>query len=181
MRRWQVLERLIREHGWTDGAELGVLRGETFLYLLATCGNLSLTGVDSFRFMPGMVYSDGGRAYGKHDWSKYQAAVRASMKPYGHRARLLVETTVDGAAYVEDHSMDFVFIDADHTSIGVLTDIAIWSRKLKRDGWLIGHDTHFPTVKSVIDMVLPGWIGADDHCWMIPLSETVLQWRSSDG
>ena len=178
MRRWQVLEGLIRKHGWTDGAELGVLKGETFLYLLAACEELNLTGVDSFKFMDGMVYSDGGKAYKTHDWDKYRASIESSMKIHGDRAKLLVMTTTEGAALVEDRSLDFVFIDADHSLLGVLRDIMVWQRKLKPTGWIVGHDTHFPTVRAVIDIVLPGWIEHDDHVWSIPLSKTCLASRA---
>jgi hypothetical protein len=36
--------------------------------------------------------------------------------------------------------LDLVFIDADHTYEGCREDIEAWSSKLKRGGWIGGHD-----------------------------------------
>jgi|ETNvirenome_6_85_1030632.scaffolds.fasta_scaffold109705_2 predicted O-methyltransferase YrrM len=64
-------------------------------------------------------------------------------------------------------SFDFVFIDADHTTEGVLADIAAWRDKVRPGGMLCGHDTHFPSVAAAIDQALPGWSEAPDHVWWI--------------
>ncbi len=46
IRRWHVLERLARDRQWSRGAELGLLRGETYLHLLARLPGLTLIVVD---------------------------------------------------------------------------------------------------------------------------------------
>lgn len=173
MKRWEVIADLVNAHGWKAGAELGVLKGETFIYLLGHCPDLSMIGVDTFRFMEGQVYTDDGSTYRAHDFDDYQVRVRRDMEPFGDRAKLLVMTTAEAAEVaVDDHSLDFVFIDADHTTTGVSRDIFMWSCKLKPDGWICGHDTHMPTVKETIDAMLPGWAKHDDHVWTIPVKET---------
>jgi predicted O-methyltransferase YrrM len=52
----------------------------------------------------------------------------------------------------EDSSLDFVFIDADHTYESVVKDINSWYPKLKKGGILSGHD--YPSwngVKKAVD------------------------------
>jgi hypothetical protein len=44
--RYEVLEQLIKKHGWQAGAELGVLAGDTIFHLLETCPTLYMVGVD---------------------------------------------------------------------------------------------------------------------------------------
>ena len=41
---------------------------------------------------------------------------------------------------VDDGTLDFVFIDADHSYEGAKQDIAAWYPKVKKGGWIGGHD-----------------------------------------
>ena len=52
----------------------------------------------------------------------------------------LIMTSSEALKKVEDTSLDFVFIDADHTYEAVKFDIANWYKKLKINGLLAGHD-----------------------------------------
>lgn len=46
------------------------------------------------------------------------------------------------AGAIPDESVDFCFIDADHSKEGCLRDIRAWLPKIKRgpDAWIGGHD-----------------------------------------
>ena len=44
------------------------------------------------------------------------------------------------AEFYQDHSLDFVFIDADHESSRVYADLAAWFPKVKPGGVIAGHD-----------------------------------------
>ena len=48
--------------------------------------------------------------------------------------------SVNAAALFADRSVDCIFIDADHSYDGVLSDIQAWRDKVKTGGWLGGHD-----------------------------------------
>jgi len=51
-----------------------------------------------------------------------------------------------------DNSLDFVYIDANHSYKTVLEDISIWAKKVKTNGVISGHDTHLIDVlQAVID------------------------------
>lgn len=161
--RADVLIALIDEHGWTKGAELGVEAGHTHLALLEDCPDLTLIGVD--RWLG--IYRGRSRA---SMYPELQIAVR----PYESRSRLVRATTVAAAEDIPDGSLDFVFIDANHSEESVRADIEAWAPKLKPDGWITGHDHDLPGVRAAIDDLLPGHTlhPRVSKVWSIPLAET---------
>jgi len=56
------------------------------------------------------------------------------------------------AALFEDGSVDFVYIDGDHSYKGAARDILAWLPKLKADGWMGGHDYNQEVEKVVADV-----------------------------
>ena len=48
--------------------------------------------------------------------------------------------SADTAADFKDGSVDFVFVDADHSYDACNRDIVNWLPKLKEKGWMAGHD-----------------------------------------
>jgi predicted O-methyltransferase YrrM len=130
-----TLSKLVRKHGWTAGAELGVDKGILFERLLRDCPNLSLVGVDVFPV--------------EHRRERCEAIAAE----FADRARLLIMRTADAADLVPDGALDFVFIDADHSYDSVREDIAFWRGKVRQGGWIGGHDYNhkWPGVVQAVD------------------------------
>ena len=172
--RMDILEDLIRTRGWTAGAEVGVLRGDTFFHVLDRAPGLRMVGVDRWRFADEInADQPGHRSYRAYPLPEYRESVLQRAATYGERARVIEADTVGAAASVEDGSLDFAFIDADHTESAVRADIAAWLPKLKPTGWLMGHDyanAHFPGVKAAVDDILPGVREWPDYVWSIERS-----------
>lgn len=116
------LVNLVNSYGWRLGAELGVARGLLMRRLLAGCPHLSMVGVDLF-LKP-------------HNLTQ----VLAIVQDYPDRCALLQCSTVEAANLVDDHSLDFAFIDAGHGYEAVSDDIRCWTPKIKPGGMLLGHD-----------------------------------------
>jgi predicted O-methyltransferase YrrM len=61
----------------------------------------------------------------------------------------------EAASLFEDGSVDFVFIDADHSYESVVKDIKAWLSKIKKGGIISGHDYFTsPDVRSAVDELL---------------------------
>lgn len=62
--------------------------------------------------------------------------------------------STEAANLYQDKSLDFVFIDACHTTDCVTTDLKAWFPKVKLKGVLAGHDYTLPGVKKAVDTIL---------------------------
>lgn len=129
-----VLTDLVKAHGWTRGAELGVDKGVLFNMLLTNCPRLHLVGVDI-----GAV-------------PKRVQHCLAIVEDFPERALLMHQTTHEAAGHFQDGHFDFVFIDADHSAEAVAQDITDWRPKVRKGGWLGGHDYNqkFPGVVQAV-------------------------------
>ena len=155
-RRWHVLEKLIKKNQWVIGAELGVWKARTYDYLLRNCPDLTLIGVDLYEQLPEnegdgkekYITETSGRVW---DHEKYWKTVQELLIEFAPRAIFFKELTYTAANSVEDNTLDFVFIDADHSEEGVRNDIEAWAPKVKVGGSILGHDINWPTVKGVVE------------------------------
>lgn len=164
-RREVWIEHLIKSHDWRLGVELGVWKGRTFLHLLHSCPDLTLIGIDLWEPQP---TNEGPQNF--LDWPHHEneRMVREAGKPFGERARLVKDWTVEAAKSIDDESLDFIFIDADHSSEAVRGDLLAWMPKVKPEGWLLGHDINWPSVQTVVDELVPGYIVGPDNTWARP-------------
>jgi predicted O-methyltransferase YrrM len=158
-RRRNFLLQMAEKYGWRTGAEIGVLAGWTHWFLLDKRPELSMIAVDSWQTRSGScVYGDAERI------AAAKATFNATSKCYGSRSRVINEDSVSAAAQVEDGSLDFVFIDGDHTYEACKRDIIAWLPKVKEGGWITGHDYHvFPGVKKAVDELLSPVSCANDY------------------
>jgi hypothetical protein len=157
--RWEWIIHLANKHHWTRGAELGVRKGATFLKTLAACPQLTLIGVDLWANQPD------GPGPQRTDHADCELQVRQSAQRFGPRAVLLKDWTHRAVTQVPDGSLDFVFIDADHSTEGVRRDIQGWTPKLKPGGCMMGHDINWPEVRAAVDAMCAEYIIGPDNCW----------------
>lgn len=158
-RRGQVIAWLARKHGWTRGAELGLWEGATMAFVLQECQSLHMIGVDLWTPQPD---NPGPEGYEGWDHDQHERTCRDRLAAYGARATIIKGWTVEVAAQVDDASLDFVFIDADHSEKGVRADIAAWGPKIKPGGWMLGHDISWEGVRAAVSDLVPGyWVGPD--------------------
>jgi SAM-dependent methyltransferase len=65
---------------------------------------------------------------------------QTNIRPIENYIRPLRLDSAEAAANFEDRSVDFVYMDAGHTTAAVARDIAAWWPKLKAEGTLAGDD-----------------------------------------
>ena len=128
--------------GMEKGAELGVKWGRTTQALLSASPTLHLIGVDAMTPQP----NHSTETYETWDFNEYQRCIDSLVKEFQPRFRFICDYTHNAVKNVEDNSLDFIFIDADHSYEGVKRDIEDWSPKVKKGGLIIGHDyrTNYP-------------------------------------
>jgi len=143
-KRWDaIIDRMPKDRPIT-GAEVGVWNGKTTCRILPALPRLSLYAVDAWApAKPGDSYYESGA----HDayWTPEQFAEEYHL--YRKRcARWLDRVTeLRGdfeqiARAVDDESLDFVFLDADHSMRGTLRALEAWEQKVKPGGWVFMHD-----------------------------------------
>jgi len=129
--------------GFTRGAEIGVERGKFAEVLCKAIPGLVLLAVDAWARKPG---------YREHvdeaQLADIEADARKRLKPYG--ALVVKGASVDVARGIPAGSLDFVYLDADHSEAEVTADIMAWLPKVRPGGVLAGHDFNLPGVKAAV-------------------------------
>jgi hypothetical protein len=139
-RRWDCVAS--RVSAGAIGAEVGVYDGGMSKSLFNLIPGLRLYMVDRWiEYTPKQIAGDPGAVmtrYGRKVWKAIKA--KAFKAVAGCNATIIVSDSADAAATIDDGSLDFVFIDGDHSYDGIKRDILAWLPKVKTGGWLIGHD-----------------------------------------
>ena len=140
-----------------QGLEVGVWQGG-FSRMQLQGGSHTLHLVDSWRHLPSW-----NKPFNVDDetFEANFAMVRRLSDAFGERAVLHRNTSLEAAPAFADHSMDYIYIDGDHTVAGVVADCLLWWPKLKPGGVFFGDDyvcsaQHGPQfsmtcVKDVVD------------------------------
>jgi hypothetical protein len=165
--RFHFLAFMARRNNWTHGAELGLWEGRTIGYLLAAKDDLHMIGVDLWAPQPG---NPGPEGYEGWDHGEHERRARKRCAMFPGRAEIIKASTSDAAHSVPDASLDFVFIDADHSEAGCREDIKNWTPKLKPTGWLTGHDINWPGVRAACDDLVPGYEIGPNVVWFRPVN-----------
>ncbi|MCI0534289.1 MAG: class I SAM-dependent methyltransferase [Verrucomicrobiales bacterium] len=126
------------------GAEVGVLAGTASESLLRNLPHLFLLMIDSWhQATPGSSYFESEDGAGRQSQAEHLANLQCAFERtiFANNRRILVRCdSLTAAAAAADESLDFVFIDAEHTYDAVRQDIATWARKVRLGGIIAGHD-----------------------------------------
>lgn len=152
-RAWSICQR-IREIFPKEtpvvGAEIGVFQGDCSRQILQQCPNVRLLLVDKWDNNHPASYKttgDGCVTIPKN-WQNVLKICKTKLSPFGDRAEYRQGNSRDEAAKVADGSLDFVFIDGDHSFQGTTADLVDWVRKVKPGGFVAGHDLDHPLDKA---------------------------------
>jgi len=80
-------------------------------------------------------------------------------------------SSVEASKTFENRSLDFVYIDADHSYEAVTEDIHAWFSKIKQNGLIGGHDYHHPAVQRAVKDIFKNEViqTYEDTSWLIHL------------
>lgn len=143
------LSSLFKELGFKTGVEVGVERG---IFSESLCKNnpeVKLFCVDPWEAYPGYRQNKS-----QQEVDEYYREAKKRLSKYN--CRLINKFSLEALKDFEDRSLDFVYIDGNHNFENVTRDIVEWSRKVRYDGILAGHDYvkhRKPTGMHVVQVV----------------------------
>jgi predicted O-methyltransferase YrrM len=118
------------------GIEIGTCRAESTNYLLSKCPNISkLTTIDPYK-----GYVDWKGEITQETVDKFMSIAEKNLKEFGDRVSMLRSPSVDAAKNFDDESVDFIFVDGDHSYAATLADCVAYYPLLKKGGFFCGHD-----------------------------------------
>lgn len=119
-------------------AEVGVWKGDFAAAILAACPAIdAYTMIDPWRHLeewnkPANVATD--------TFEGIRAEAMAKTEFAASRRRVLRGTTLEVVDSIDDGSLDFAYIDGDHTLRGIVTDLVAMRPKIRAGGILAGDD-----------------------------------------
>jgi hypothetical protein len=127
---------LFNELGFTKGVEIGVAGGDYSEILLDANPRLKLVGVDPYEH------------YGDYTYQVSQAKMdklykKVLLKFAGRNYSLYRFFSMDAVPLFEPNSLDFVYIDGNHTLRYVVDDLVEWSMLVRKGGIIAGHDYRY--------------------------------------
>ena len=97
-----------------------------------------------------------------------------NMLPVHMHYRAIKLMSTQAASQYEDQSLDFVFLDGDHSYASVKEDILAWLPKVKSGGFLGGHDYGppglFPGVAQAVHELCDNFSPIMPHSWLMQVS-----------
>lgn len=145
--------------------EVGVYEGKSFSHFIVEAVNMQkpidCIAVDAF------------------PWEGLEEKFISNMRPLKNYYRYVKGDSSETSAMFNQHSIDLVFIDANHTYEFVKRDIEAWTPKIKKGGILAGHDygndgyRPYQGVYDAVNELFPGIVDEQymisDDVWMIQL------------
>lgn len=122
--------------GFRTAAEVGVQEGVFSRKILETWGG-ELLMVDFWGHIPG--YVDVANVTQLEHQRIFEVAQKVE-KDFSPRAKIVRGLSVEVADKLPPQSLDFVYLDADHSYKGVMDDLRAWITKVRPGGAIGGHD-----------------------------------------
>ena len=114
------------------GAEIGVRKGLNARSILKELNIKKLYLIDVWDNYNG----------GDGIWSNMEEIYESILNEFGkdERVQIIKDLSENAVRLIDDKSLDFVYIDGNHSYDYVLQDIELWTPKIKKYGFIAGHD-----------------------------------------
>jgi Methyltransferase domain len=136
--RLELWETLLRRVEARRIAEIGVYRGAFAAHVLSRC-----PAVEMYYMIDPWRHLDDWNKPGNRDDSAFQRFFDQAMRrtrEYEHKRVVLRGRTVDVIDEIPDGTLDFAYVDGDHTLRGITIDLLRAYPKVRDGGWLGGDD-----------------------------------------
>jgi len=145
------LAQLFCDLGFRIGAEIGVKKGYYSKILCLYNPELKLYSIDPW------METDEYRDYTQDKMERYYEESKRRLESVN--CELIRKKSLDAVKDFDDNSLDFVYIDGDHRYKSVIDDLTEWSRKVKPNGIIAGHDWGlYPARNCDVEKAVPEFI-----------------------
>ena len=128
------LPKWLVDNGYMVGAEVGVYKGE-FTELFCKAGVKMIYAVDPYK----SYYPTPTDCVTQERQDFIYGHAQRLLAPYNNY-KFIRKDSLEAVNDFEDESLDFVYIDGDHSFKSVVCDIVEWSKKVRKGGIVSGHD-----------------------------------------
>jgi predicted O-methyltransferase YrrM len=136
--RMELWSRFIQTTGVREVAEIGVYRGNFAARMLSDCAGIATYYmIDPWRRLHGWNKPANvkNRAFARF----YEEAIEKT-RAWADKRVVLRGTTSRAIRSIPDGTLDFVYIDGDHTLRGITIDLVQAYAKVREGGWIAGDD-----------------------------------------
>jgi len=119
--------------------EIGVQQGGFSAHILSKTNPKKLYLVDCWEYQNPLVYDDPETNVENAVQERYYRDTRKRFSG-DRRVTIVRKYSKDALSMFKDESIDWVYIDANHGYLAAKEDIALWWPKVKKGGFLAGHD-----------------------------------------
>ena len=135
------------DSGYKVGAEIGVYKG-------GFTEKFCKAGLKMYAIDPWMAYQGAGRTQQEQARQDFlYGHAKRTLAPYD--CEVIRATSMEALKQFKDESLDFVYIDGDHSFKHIAADIEEWSKKVRKGGIVAGHDYFFYKNMRLICQVKP--------------------------
>jgi hypothetical protein len=147
--RHQMFNDIQIEH--KDCVEVGVLRGK-FSKVILDQNPKNLWMIDPWIYQNPSIYPDDSSNMPTIELEEMYYELIYKYRA-DNRVHIIRDKSFNAVDRFSNKSLDFIYLDAIHTMESTLLDMVAWFPKLKKDGWLCGHDFtgKFPGVRLAIE------------------------------
>jgi hypothetical protein len=141
------------------GCEIGVQRGLNALWMCERLDIVKLYLIDPYASYPNKVRERGRSLQGflsQEEADKIRAEAEENLREHAGKIVWLVGKSAEMVSRIPDDSLDFVYVDGDHSYNACLTDLMLFYPKVKTGGLIAGHD-YGRDVNGVQDAVDAFW------------------------
>jgi hypothetical protein len=143
------------------GIEIGVKQGKFSKVLLNGWHGCKLYLIDPWEDQDKSVYDEN-----THDHQSDYELTTNSLKDFSGRYEIIRQYSNVAHSHFAKNSLDFIYIDGNHSYEGVKSDLELYYPKLKYGGIMMGDDYHANDIEKVFDFTFGVKKAVDEFCFM---------------
>ena len=146
---YEWLSKFINENNLKTFLELGVAGGQNIKHQSENSKLEKIIGVDEYQPTSWDMHHhlNVDDIYGSFD--KLYFEVNSLLLSLRTPSLLMRKSSIEASNFFNDEEFDCIFIDASHDFKNCFRDICLWYPKVKKNGFLVGHDWDNPNHPGV--------------------------------